>query len=160
MQGLRISFNGPVISRSAAANLASSIDAKFVYNLNWADPIGFFTTVNPAEQIVYGVLGIIVSVLIILLIIILFKRKKLTKEDFDKMKEDLRTTQKEILNSELWILANAILFVGGMATLLVDWFPVIAIGVIIFCPYSMVKNFKKYLKLRKYMENETSSQIS
>ena len=56
--GLRISFNGPAIGRSTALSLAKSIGAEATYHLNWTDPIGFFTTLNPAEQLVYGTLGI------------------------------------------------------------------------------------------------------
>lgn len=58
ISGLRLSFNGPAIARSTAANLAKSIGAEFAYHLNWSDPIGFFTTINPAEQIIYGAVGI------------------------------------------------------------------------------------------------------
>jgi hypothetical protein len=57
VQGLKISFNGPAISKSAANNLAQSIGAKASYNLNWADPIGAIDTINPVTQIIYGVLG-------------------------------------------------------------------------------------------------------
>lgn len=57
VQGLKISFNGPAISRGAAGNLANSIGAKFTYNLNFGDPIGAVNSFNPVTQIVYGVLG-------------------------------------------------------------------------------------------------------
>jgi len=59
IKNLEINFKGPVIARSTAANVASSIGAKHTYQLNPADPIGVFTTVNPVQQTIYGVLGVV-----------------------------------------------------------------------------------------------------
>lgn len=57
VKSLNIDFRGPVIGRSTASNLAGSIGATHTYQLNPADPIGVFTTVNPVSQTIYGVLG-------------------------------------------------------------------------------------------------------
>jgi len=40
-------------------------------------------------------------------------------------------------------------FCIGVATLLIDTIPVIAIGAIIFCPYYAVKSFLRYKRLVK-----------
>ena len=59
VQRLHIDFNGPAIARSTAANLSQSIGATYEYHLNWADPVGIFTTWNPVQQTIYGVSGTI-----------------------------------------------------------------------------------------------------
>jgi hypothetical protein len=41
-------------------------------------------------------------------------------------------------------------FCIGIATLLIDTIPVIAIGAIIFCPYYAVKSFRRYRRLMKF----------
>jgi len=57
IDGSKINFNAPVISRTTAANLTSSIGAKFDYSLNWFDPIGIFTTLDPVKVGIYGGFG-------------------------------------------------------------------------------------------------------
>ena len=46
-------------------------------------------------------------------------------------------------------ILNAVGFCIGLATLLIDVIPVIAIGAIIFCPYYAIKNLRKYRKLKE-----------
>jgi hypothetical protein len=55
----QMTFNGPVIMQSTANNLAASIGAPAPrYNLNFGDPIGVFTTLNPVRASLYGVMGV------------------------------------------------------------------------------------------------------
>jgi len=49
-------------------------------------------------------------------------------------------------------ILNAVGFCIGLATLLIDVIPVIAVGAIIFCPYYAVKNVRKYRKLKLQLE--------
>ena len=51
-------WNAPVIARSTASNIASSVGASSQYHLNWSDPIGVVTTFNPAQSAVYGTVGV------------------------------------------------------------------------------------------------------
>ncbi|OLE40986.1 MAG: hypothetical protein AUG16_01780 [Thaumarchaeota archaeon 13_1_20CM_2_39_20] len=46
-------------------------------------------------------------------------------------------------------ILNAVGFCIGLATLLIDVIPVIAIGAIIFCPYYAIKSLRKYRKLKE-----------
>lgn len=59
VHNLHVDFNAPGIAESTAANLSSSIGATYSYHLNMADPIGVVTTLNPAKQAIYGILGTI-----------------------------------------------------------------------------------------------------
>lgn len=53
------SFNGPVIMKSTAFNLANMVGApQPKYSLNLGDPIGFFTTLNPVTASLHGVIGV------------------------------------------------------------------------------------------------------
>jgi len=54
----------------------------------------------------------------------------------------------EIQKAKTGILLYAAGFGIGLATLFIDFIPVIAIGAIIFCPYYAVKNLKKYRMLK------------
>jgi len=55
----QFSFNGPVIMKSTAYNLANMVGApKPGYSLNPGDPIGVFATPNPVMIGIYGALGI------------------------------------------------------------------------------------------------------
>lgn len=53
----------------------------------------------------------------------------------------------EIQKAKRGVVLNSIGFCVGVATLLIDVIPVIAIGAIIFCPYLAIKDFRKYQKL-------------
>ena len=64
----------------------------------------------------------------------------------------------QMKKSLLWLGFNVLLLVGGLATLAVPEFPFIAIGVIIFCPYSIIKNLYNYFKVRKNL-NEYLTQF-
>jgi hypothetical protein len=53
----------------------------------------------------------------------------------------------EIQKAKRGVVLNSLGFCVGVATLLIDAIPVIAIGAIIFCPYFAIKDFRKYQKL-------------
>ena len=53
----------------------------------------------------------------------------------------------EIQKAKREAILHTMGFCFGLATLVIDVIPVIAIGAIIFCPYYAVKNFRKYRKL-------------
>jgi hypothetical protein len=53
----------------------------------------------------------------------------------------------EIQKAKRGVVLNSLGFCVGVATLLIDIIPVIAIGAIIFCPYLAIKDFRKYQKL-------------
>jgi len=55
----------------------------------------------------------------------------------------------EIQKAKSGIILNSIGFCVGLATLVIDVIPVIAIGAILFCPYYAVKSLRKYRKLKK-----------
>ena len=54
----------------------------------------------------------------------------------------------EIQKAKQESILYSIGFCVGLATLLIDTIPVIAVGAIIFCPYYAVKKFRKYRKLK------------
>ena len=53
----------------------------------------------------------------------------------------------EIQKAKRGIILNSIGFCVGLATLIIDVIPVIAVGAIIFCPYFAIKDLRKYKKL-------------
>ena len=55
----------------------------------------------------------------------------------------------EIQKAKRGIILNSIGFCVGLATLVIDVIPVIAIGAIIFCPYCAIKDLRKYRMLTK-----------
>ncbi len=55
----------------------------------------------------------------------------------------------EIQKAKRDSILYAVGFCIGLATLLIDVIPVIAVGAIIFCPYYAVKSLRKYKKLVK-----------
>ena len=56
----------------------------------------------------------------------------------------------EIQKAKRGIILNSIGFCVGLATLLIDLIPVIAIGAIIVCPYFAIKDLRKYRMLKKH----------
>ena len=70
---------------------------------------------------------------------------------------DYTDIQKGIRNAKIWMIFNAVLFFGGMAVSLVV--PLIAIGVLIFCPISIIKNFRKYRKFKNYLKNSSEELV-
>ncbi len=57
-QNLEIKWIGPVISRSTAMSLSNSIRAQSSYYLNFGDPVGALTTMNPVRMGIYGGVGL------------------------------------------------------------------------------------------------------
>ena len=55
----------------------------------------------------------------------------------------------EIQKAKRGVVLNSIGFCVGLATLLIDVIPVIAVGAIIFCPYFAIKDLRKYRMLTK-----------
>lgn len=59
LENTTFSWNAPVITQSAANNIAHSVGVfNSQYNLNWNDPIGVFTTYNPVQTATYGIAGV------------------------------------------------------------------------------------------------------
>jgi len=55
----------------------------------------------------------------------------------------------EIQKAKRGSILHAMGFCLGLAILVIDVIPVIAMGAIIFCPYYAVKDFKKYMMLTR-----------
>ncbi len=55
----------------------------------------------------------------------------------------------EIKKAKRGMILNGIGFCIGIATLMIDVIPVIAIGAVIFCPIYAIKNLSTYRKLKK-----------
>ena len=56
----------------------------------------------------------------------------------------------EIQKAKLSIVLNTAGCGIGIATLLINTIPIVAIGLMIFCPYSAIRGFMKYRKLKNY----------
>ena len=59
----------------------------------------------------------------------------------------VRDARKQMNSRIGWIVFNIILLVVGLGVSTV--FPLVLIGIILFCPYSIIKNTYQYFKVRK-----------
>ena len=62
---------------------------------------------------------------------------------------EVQKAKKHMRNSLIWLGFNALLLTGGIASFLIAEFPLLLIGIVIFCPYSIAKNGWKYYKVKK-----------
>lgn len=76
-----------------------------------------------------------------------------------EMEIDYTDILKGIRNAKIWMIFNAVLFVGGMMTLSIPQIGIIALGVLIFCPISIIKNLMKYRKFKKYLKNYAAEPV-
>lgn len=63
--------------------------------------------------------------------------------------EDARWEMKKCL---IWVCVNIVLLLGGLASFVIAAFPLLLIGLVIFCPISIGKNVHKYFKIKKHLD--------
>jgi hypothetical protein len=65
------------------------------------------------------------------------------------IEEARKIVQSRKKSAVFWTIFNIVLFTGGVVSFVVVEFPLLLIGVVLFCPYSIAKNLWKLHKAQK-----------